>query len=121
METFVALLKANRSCGSIAVQKYMVDSLGSEENISTLADFALCDSWNYGLRTLALQGLVELLTCYLDLKALEVYQYTPSDLDSVFSSIVPKIIRNECCIARGSFVHGRGILCLLYTSDAADE
>ena len=110
METFVALLKANRSCGSIAVQKYMVDSLGSEENISTLADFALCDSWNYGLRTLALQGLVELLTCYLDLKALEVYQYTPSDLDSVFSSIVPKIIRNECCIARGSFGHGRGIL-----------
>ncbi|QDZ18037.1 hypothetical protein A3770_01p05550 [Chloropicon primus] len=109
LEMFAALLKSNRASGNIAVQKYMVDTLGNEETINTFAEFAMCDRWDYSFRVLTTQCLVELLICYLDLKALDVYQYTPSDLDSVFSSVVPKIIKYGC-IAQISPGHGRGIL-----------
>ena len=93
---FVTLVKANRASGSIAVQKYMVDTLVSEETIGRLAEFAMNDSWYCSLRTITMNALAELLMCYLDLKALDFYMHTPSDLDSVFSAIVPSVIKNIC-------------------------
>ena len=105
LEMFVTLVKANRASGSIAVQKYMVDTLVSEETIGRLAEFAMNDTWDCSLRTITMNALVELLMCYLDLKALDFYKYTPSDLDSVFSAVVPSVIKNICSGIKG----GQGI------------
>ena len=96
LEMIVNLLRAKRASGNIGVQKYMIETLATEETINALSDFVVCDSWDYGLRNLTMECLVELLVCFLDLKALDVFRYTPGDTNTGFSAIVPKIIKNIC-------------------------